>query len=89
MVCLKPRPGDSDGGCSVMDYRAINLQLGSTEDFESVAKVLRNNGMSICIDLVFNHTAKEHACPLRAHAGDRKFQAHLPHIRHRGRDAEV
>ncbi len=24
MPCLKPRPGDSDGGYSVMDYRAIN-----------------------------------------------------------------
>jgi amylosucrase len=24
MPCLKPRPGDSDGGYSVMDYRKIN-----------------------------------------------------------------
>ncbi|MEQ8695533.1 MAG: alpha-amylase family glycosyl hydrolase, partial [Bauldia litoralis] len=24
MPCLKPRPGDSDGGYSVMDYRAVD-----------------------------------------------------------------
>ncbi len=27
MPCLKPRPGDSDGGYSVMDYRAVNPAL--------------------------------------------------------------
>ena len=29
MPCLKPRPGDSDGGYSVMDYREINPALGA------------------------------------------------------------
>jgi amylosucrase len=29
MPCLKPRPGDSDGGYSVMDYRAINPAYGT------------------------------------------------------------
>ena len=28
MPCLKPRPGDSDGGYSVMDYREINPAYG-------------------------------------------------------------
>jgi glycosidase len=72
-----------------MDYRAINLQLGRIEDFESVAKVLRKTGMSLCVDQVLNHTVKEHTCAVRVHAGDRKYQAHLRHIRHRVRDAEV
>ena len=34
MPCLKPRPGNSDGGYSVMDYRAINPALGTMADFE-------------------------------------------------------
>ena len=29
MPCLKPRPGDSDGGYSVMDYRAIDPRYGT------------------------------------------------------------
>ena len=61
MPCLKPRPGDSDGGYSVMDYRAINPIYGTMEDFVRVATALRTRGMSLCIDLVLNHTAREHA----------------------------
>ncbi len=37
MPCLKPRPGDSDGGYSVMDYRDINPVLGTMADLENVA----------------------------------------------------
>ena len=33
MPCLKPRPGDSDGGYSVMDYGAINPAYGTMADF--------------------------------------------------------
>ena len=41
MPCLEPRPGDSDGGYSVMDYRAINPAYGTMADFEAVAGALR------------------------------------------------
>jgi amylosucrase len=74
MPCLKPRPGDSDGGYSVMDYRDINPALGTMADLESVATALRQRGMSLCIDLVLNHTAKEHEWAGKARAGDRNFQ---------------
>jgi amylosucrase len=70
MPCLKPRPGDSDGGYSVMDYRAINPAYGTMADFEAVAQALRARGMSLCIDLVLNHTAKEHAWAKKARKGD-------------------
>lgn len=74
MPCLKPRPGDSDGGYSVMDYRAINPAYGTMRDFEAVAKALRARGMSLCVDLVLNHTAKEHAWARAAAAGDPRFR---------------
>ncbi len=61
MPCLMPRPGDSDGGYSVMDYRQINPAYGTMQDFEDVARALRDRGISLCVDLVLNHTAKEHA----------------------------
>jgi amylosucrase len=35
MPCLKPRPGDSDGGYSVMDYREVNPELGTMADLEA------------------------------------------------------
>ena len=74
MPCLKPRPGDSDGGYSVMDYRAINPAYGTMEDFETVTAELRKRGISVCIDLVLNHTAKEHAWAQKAAKGDPKYQ---------------
>ena len=76
MPCLKPRPGDSDGGYSVMDYRSINPQLGTMADFEKVAKTLRHHAMSVCVDLVLNHTAKEHEWATKARAGEAKYQAY-------------
>ena len=74
MPCLKPRPGDSDGGYSVMDYRAINPDLGSMAEFETVTMALRERGISVCIDLVLNHTAKEHAWAKAARKGDARYQ---------------
>ncbi len=76
MPCLKPRPGDSDGGYSVMDYRAINPDYGTMADFEALAQALRARGMSLCIDLVLNHTAKEHAWAVAARAGNAAYRDH-------------
>jgi amylosucrase len=76
MPCLKPRAGDSDGGYSVMDYRSINPTLGTMEDFAQVARTLRRRNMSVCVDLVLNHTAKEHEWAMKARSGDRKYQAY-------------
>jgi amylosucrase len=47
MPCLKPRPGDSDGGYSVMDYRAINPAYGTMADFEAVTRAAHARGMSV------------------------------------------
>ena len=74
MPCLKRRPGDSDGGYSVMDYRAINPAYGTMEDFQEVTAALRARGISVCIDLVLNHTAKEHEWAQKAAKGDARYQ---------------
>ncbi len=74
MPCLAPRPGDSDGGYSVMDYRAINPDFGTMAEFEAVTAACRAQGMSVCVDLVLNHTAKEHAWARAARAGDPTFR---------------
>ena len=74
MPCLKPRLGDSDGGYSVMDYRQINPAFGTMADFEAVSAALRTRGMSLCVDLVLNHTAKEHAWAKKAAKGNPVYQ---------------
>lgn len=74
MPCLQPRPGDSDGGYSVMDYRQINPDYGTMTDLQDLSKVLRSRGISLCIDMVLNHTAKEHAWAVKARKGDAVHQ---------------
>ena len=74
MPLLQPRPGANDGGYAVMDYRAVNPALGSMDDLASLAADLRHNGISLCIDLVCNHTAKDHEWAIKARAGDSDYQ---------------
>jgi amylosucrase len=70
MPLLKPREGMNDGGYAVEDYCAVNPALGTMADLAILAAELHANNMSLCIDLVVNHTAKEHEWAKRAMAGD-------------------
>ena len=73
MSMLKPRPGKNDGGYAIMDYRAINPALGDMADANALENELRERGMSLCVDLVLNHTAKEHEWAQRAMAGEEEY----------------
>jgi amylosucrase len=74
MPLLKPRPGPNDGGYAVEDYREVNPQLGSMADLQQLASAMHRRGMSLCIDLVVNHTAKEHYWAAQARAGNPQYQ---------------
>lgn len=74
MPLLKPRPGESDGGYAVMDYLSVRTDLGSIEDLERLASDLHQSGISLTLDLVLNHVAKEHEWALRAKAGEAKYR---------------
>jgi amylosucrase len=60
MPLLRPRPGENDGGYAVMDYRSVDPRLGSMDHLSELAGALRERDMSLCVDLVLNHTAQEH-----------------------------
>lgn len=70
MLLLKPRPGKNDGGYAIMDHRAVAPELGTLEDVRDLATALRERGISLCVDLVLNHTAREHRWAQQALAGD-------------------
>jgi amylosucrase len=75
----------------VADYRAVNPALGTMADLAEVAARLRADGISLCIDLVCNHTAKEHEWARRAAAGDPAYQDYYlmyPDRTHAGRRYE-
>ena len=74
MPLLTPRPGDSDGGYAVADYRTVRPDLGSMEDLEHLAGELRAEGISLVVDLVLNHVAAEHEWAARARAGEQRYR---------------
>ncbi len=62
--------GENDGGYAVSDYRSINPDIGTMQELEEVAAVLREEGISLVLDFVFNHTSDEHQWAVRAKSGD-------------------
>jgi amylosucrase len=70
MPMLKPRPGPNDGGYAVMDYRAVRDDLGTIDDLRDLATTLRQQGISLTLDLVLNHVAAEHQWARNARSGD-------------------
>jgi amylosucrase len=74
MPLLRPRPGDSDGGYAVADYRTVRDDLGTVHDLEALATELRGSGISLVLDLVLNHVAQEHEWVAKAQSGDPHYQ---------------
>lgn len=60
-VWLMPiHPSPSYHGYDVTDYRAVNPQYGSLEDFRALLDAARARGLRVVIDFVLNHAAREH-----------------------------
>ena len=74
MPLLQPRDGDDDGGYAVRDYRTVRPDLGTTEDLRELTRRLRARGISLVVDLVLNHVAREHEWAVRARAGESAYR---------------
>jgi len=74
MPLLNPRPGNSDGGYAVMDYKSVRSDLGTMNDLAELAADLHDAGISLTLDLVLNHVAKEHEWAQKARNGEEKYQ---------------
>jgi len=76
MPLLAARPEPNDGGYAVADYGAVEPSLGTMEDLRALAAELHVHGMALCVDIVLNHTAREHAWARAALAGDERRRAY-------------
>jgi len=65
--------GDNDGGYAVSDYRAINPDIGTMDELSELASQLRNEGISLVLDFVLNHTSDEHDWAKKARSGDPEY----------------
>src|SRR4051812_7062078 len=76
MPLLRARPAPNDGGYAVADYGAVEPALGTMDDLRALAADLREAGMALCVDVVLNHTAREHGWARAAMAGDTRKLAY-------------
>ncbi|MCX6434145.1 MAG: alpha-amylase family glycosyl hydrolase, partial [Actinobacteria bacterium] len=74
MPLLTPRPGANDGGYAVMDYRSVRPDLGTMADLSSLAADLHAAGISLTLDLVLNHVAREHDWAVQAKSGSTRYR---------------
>lgn len=77
MPLLTPRPSPNDGGYAVQDYKSVRKDLGDMKDLARLASELHKSGISLTLDLVLNHVAKEHEWALKARAGDAKYRKYF------------
>ena len=66
--------GENDGGYAVSSYRRVDPVLGTMAELAELAAELRHNGISLVLDLVYNHTSDEHEWARRALQGDPEYQ---------------
>ena len=65
---------NSDGGYAVSSYREVSPALGDIDGLRALAAELREAGISLVVDFIFNHTSNEHEWARKATAGDREFE---------------
>ncbi|MEZ6046386.1 MAG: alpha-amylase family glycosyl hydrolase [Planctomycetaceae bacterium] len=60
MPLFAVRPGNSDGGYAISNYRSVDPRLGTIDDLRLLVDDMREAGISLVLDFVFNHTSDDH-----------------------------
>lgn len=71
---LLSREGPDDGGYAVVDYTRVRPELGTMEDLAQLCRSLHEADMTLTLDLVLNHVAREHPWALAARRGEAYFR---------------
>ena len=81
-----PSP-QNDNGYDVSDYCAIEPIFGTMDDFENLSREAEMRGMSLMLDMVFNHTSTEHEWFQRALRGEEKYKKY--YIFRKGKEGQL
>lgn len=65
---------NSDGGYAVSSYREVDPKLGTMDELAQLAAQLRQAGISLVVDFIFNHTSNEHEWARKAVAGEPGYE---------------
>lgn len=58
-IGVKERKGVMGSPYAIQDYRKINPEFGTMEDFQRLVDTIHENGMKVIIDVVYNHTSPD------------------------------
>jgi len=74
MPLFKMPEGENDGGYAVSSFREVHPPLGAMAQLSGLSRALRAEGISLCLDLIINHTASEHEWAELAKSGDPEYR---------------
>ena len=87
LLPFQPSPWRDDG-YDVTDYYGVHPDFGDLGDFVRFVEQARDLGLRVLIDLVLNHTSKEHPWFQAARAGDPRYRDYYVWSDTRPPDAE-
>ncbi len=58
-IGIENRKGKLGSPYAISDYRSVNPEYGTLEDFRHLVDDVHSNGMKCIIDVVFNHTSPD------------------------------
>ncbi|MCK5196783.1 MAG: amylosucrase, partial [Spirochaetales bacterium] len=74
MPVFETPSGETDGGYAVSSYRDVDSRFGTMSDLRELTQVLDQNGISLVLDFILNHTSDQHEWAKKAKEGDPKYQ---------------
>ncbi len=74
MPVFESPANESDGGYAVSDFRKADERFGTLKDLQNVQQSMQKQDMYLMLDIVLNHTSRQHAWAKAAKAGDAYYQ---------------
>ncbi len=89
VIWLSPvyKSPNDDNGYDISDYKAIQPEFGTMDDFDLLLSEAKARGISIIMDLVINHTSDEHEWFEKALAGEEKYRDY--YVIKKGKDGKL
>jgi amylosucrase len=70
MPVFESPPNESDGGYAVSNFRKVDPRFGKLEDLQSLQAEMLKKNMYLMLDIVLNHTSRQHEWARQARAGN-------------------
>jgi amylosucrase len=74
MPMFESPENESDGGYAVSDFRKVDQRFGSLDDLRQLQEKMRKRNFYLMLDIVLNHTSRQHEWAQKAKEGDRDYQ---------------